>query len=126
MTFSVDTVIIAILFFTSFVSVAALVLTKIKVTKLVTVIAQLTIDKQALGDELDRLSFISSNSVDIENGFIKFLSETRDSAYEYIENVQGTIAELQTAMESGSEGDIAVAYKKLTDFLPSSSTGMID
>jgi hypothetical protein len=126
MTFSVDTVIIAILFFTSFVSVAALVLTKIKATKLVTVIAQLTIDKQALGDELDRLSFISSNSVDIENGFIKFLSETRDSAYEYIENVQGTIAELQTAMESGSESDIAVAYKKLTDFLPSSSTGMID
>jgi hypothetical protein len=123
---SIDIIVIAILFFIAFVSIAALARIKLRNTKLTLSVAQLTIDKQALGDELDRLSFISSNSVDIENGFIKFLSETRDSAYEYIENVQEAIAELQSAMESGNENDIAVAYKKLTDFLPSSSTGMID
>jgi uncharacterized membrane protein len=126
MILSIDTIIIAILFFVTFVSIAALVRIKLRNTKLTLSVTQLTIDKQVLGEELDRLSFISSNSVDIENGFIKFLSETRDSAYEYIENVQGSIAELQAAMESGNEEDIAVAYKKLLDFLPSSSTGMID
>jgi hypothetical protein len=126
MIISIEVIIIAILFFFAFVSVALLAKVKLSNIKLTTSVAQLTIDKQTIGEELDRLSFISSNSVDIENGFIKFLSETRDSAYEYIENVQEAIAELQSAMESGSEGDIAVAYKKLIDFLPSSSTGMID
>jgi hypothetical protein len=126
MIISIEVIIIAILFFFAFVSVALLAKVKLSNIKLTTSVAQLTIDKQTIGEELDRLSFISSNSVDIENGFIKFLSETRDSAYEYIENVQGAIAELQSAMESGIESDIAVAYKKLIDFLPSSSTGMID
>jgi len=126
MIISVDVIINATLFFIAFVSVALLTKVKLSNIKLTTSVAQLTIDKQTIGEELDRLSFISSNSVDIENGFIKFLSETRDSAYEYIENVQGAIAELQTAMESGNEDDIKVAYKKLIDFLPSSSTGMID
>jgi hypothetical protein len=126
MIISIDIIINAILFFVTFVSIALLAKVKLSNIKLTTLVAQLTIDKQTIGEELDRLSFISSNSVDIENGFIKFLSETRDSAYEYIENVQGAIAELQTAMESGIESNIEVAYKKLIDFLPSSSTGMID
>jgi type II secretory pathway component PulJ len=126
MIISIEVIIIAILFFVAFVSFAVMIRARLRNAKLTATISQLIVDKQTLGDELDRLSFISSNSVDIENGFIKFLSETRDSAYEYIENVQGAIAELQSAMESGIESDIAVAYKKLIDFLPSSSTGMID
>jgi hypothetical protein len=126
MIISIDVIINATLFFIAFVSVALLTKVKLSNIKLTTSVAQLTIDKQTIGEELDRLSFISSNSVDIENGFIKFLSETRDSAYEYIENVQEAITELQSAMGSGNENDIAVAYKKLIDFLPSSSTGMID
>ena len=72
------------------------------------------------------LTLTKSEYFDIENGFIKFLSETRETAYEYIENVQISIAELKDAIESGNEENIAVAYKKLIDFLPSSSTGMID
>jgi uncharacterized membrane protein (UPF0182 family) len=126
MIISVEVVIIAILFFIAFVSFAAVIRTRLKNTQLTAVMSQLIVDKQTLGDELDRLSFISSNSVDIENGFIKFLSETRETAYEYIENVQISIAELKDAIESGNEENIAVAYKKLIDFLPSSSTGMID
>ncbi len=126
MIISIEVIIIAILFFVAFVSFAAMIRARLRNTKLTATIAQLIIDKQTLGDELDRLSFISSNSADIENGFIKFLSETRETAYEYIQDVQISIAELRDAIESGNEEDIAVAYKKLIDFLPSSSTGMID
>jgi hypothetical protein len=126
MIISIEIIIIAILFFAAFVSFAGLIRSRLKNTKLTATIAQLIVDKQTLGDELDRLSFISSNSADIENGFIKFLSETRETAYEYIQDVQESIAELKDAIESGNEEDIAVAYQKLIDFLPSSSTGMID
>lgn len=123
---SIEIIIIAILFFTTFVSVAWAVRTKLLNTKLTATITQLLLDKQAIADELDRLSFISANSTDIENGFIKFLSETRESAYAYIEDVQSTIVELQAAMESGKDENIAVAYQKLINLLPASSTGMID
>jgi hypothetical protein len=126
MIISIEVIIIAVLFFTTFVSIALMVKTKLSVTKLTASIAQLIIDKQALADELDRLSFISSNSTDIENGFIKFLSETRDSAYIYIEDVQSGILSLQAAMDSGSEEDIAIAYRNLINFLPSSNSGMVD
>jgi hypothetical protein len=126
MIISIEVIIIAILFFVAFVSFAAMIRSRLRNTRLSATISQLIIDKQTLGDELDRLSFISSNSVDIENGFIKFLSETRDTAYEYIQDVQTSMAELKDAIESGNEEDITVAYKKLIDFLPSSSTGMID
>jgi hypothetical protein len=123
---SPEIIIIAILFFTTFVSVAWAVKVKLQSTKLTATIAQLLLDKQAIADELDRVSFISSNSTDIENGFIKFLSETRESAYVYIEDVQSTIVELQGAMESGSDTEITIAYQKLINLLPASSTGMID
>ena len=126
MIISIEVMIIAILFFVAFVSFAAMIRARLRNIKLTATISQLIVDKQTLGDELDRLSFISSNSVDIENGFIKFLSETRETAYEYIQDVQTSISELKDAIESGSEENIAVAYKKLIDFLPSSSTGMID
>jgi hypothetical protein len=126
MIISIEVIIIAILFFVAFVLFAAMIRARLRNTKLTATIGQLIVDKQTLGDELDRLSFISSNSADIENGFIKFLSETRETAYEYIQDVQTSIAELKDAIESGNEEDIAVAYKKLIDFLPSSSTGMID
>jgi type II secretory pathway component PulJ len=126
MIISIEVIIIAILFFVAFVSFAAMIRARLRNTKLTATISQLIVDKQTLGDELDRLSFISSNSVDIENGFIKFLSETRDSAYEYIQDVQISISELKDAIDSGNEENIAVAYTKLIDFLPSSSTGMID
>ena len=126
MTVSVEIIIIATLFFTTFVTLAWAVRVKLQSTKLTATITQLLLDKQAIADELDRLSFISANSTDIENGFIKFLSETRESAYAYIEDVQSTIVELQAAMESGKDDSIAVAYQKLINLLPSSSTGMID
>ncbi len=126
MSISIEVVIIAFLFFTTFVSIAWAVKVKLQNTKLTATVAQLMLDKKAIADELDRLSFISSNSTDIENGFIKFLSETRDSAYTYIEDVQSAIVELQAAMESDNDEKISVAYQNLISFLPTSSTDMVD
>lgn len=99
---------------------------RLKTDKLVTAMTQLLIDKQALVAELDRVSFISDNSIDIENGFIKFLSDSRESAFAYIEDVQVAILNLKDAMESGDESQIAESYNKLISFLPSDSTDMVE
>lgn len=123
---SIETIIIAILVTLLIILGAYLIKFVLRSKRLAASVVQLIIDKNALTQELDRLSFISSNSADIENGFVKFLSETRESAYEYISDVQNGISELRDAMNSGKDEDIASSYKKLISFLPSSSTGMID
>lgn len=117
---------IALLFF-AFATVGSLaVVLKLRNTKLLSQIAQLMLDKQAILEELDRASFISNNSIDIENGFIKFLSESRESAFEYIEDVQVAILNLKDAMESGNEGQITESYNKLINFLPSDSASVVE
>ena len=126
MTFSIELLILAVLVFSLIVLSAFLIRFKLRSKRLTASIVQLIIDKNAISEELDRLSFISSNSTDIENGFIKFLSETRDSAFEYIADVQATISELKAAMDSGKDEDIAASYKKLIEFLPANDKGMID
>lgn len=116
---------IALLFF-SFATVGSLaVVLKLRNIKLLSQVAQLVIDKQAILEELDKSLFISNNSADIENGFIKFLSESRDSAFEYIENVQLAISNLRIAMQSGDENQISVAYNNLIELLPSDSTDAV-
>jgi hypothetical protein len=126
MIFSIELIVIAILVFGLIVMSAFLVRYGLRSKRLAASVVQLIIDKNAIAEELDRLSFISSNSTDIENGFIKFLSETRESAYEYIADVQATILELKTAMDSGKDEDIAASYKKLIEFLPDNTVGMTD
>lgn len=117
---------IALLFF-AFATVGSLaVVLKLKNTKLLSQVAQLVLDKQAILEELDRASFISNNSIDIENGFIKFLSESRDSAFEYIEDVQLAILNLKDAMNSDDEDQIEIAYNNLINFLPSDSADMVE
>jgi hypothetical protein len=91
---------------------------RLRYNKVLSSLVQLTIDKSAMSEEIDRLHFIQENSVDIENGFIKFLSESREQAFEYIEKVQAAMFELESAMQSGNENLIAEAYAKLIGFLP--------
>jgi hypothetical protein len=103
-----------------FVIVLALVL-KIKNTKLISSVGQLIVDKKIISDELDRMSFVINNSSTIENDFIKFLSESRDGAYEYIEDVQSAILDLHNSMGQDDEDKIDVAYKNLLNFLPTTN-----
>jgi len=93
---------------------------KARVTKLYATVAQLVIDKQILSDEIKRLSFIANNSPSIENDFVKFLSESRSSAYEYIEDFQSALQELKTLIESeANDSQIDGCYQKLINLLPS-------
>ena len=55
------------------------------------------------------------------DGFVRFLSESRDSAYSYIDGVQAGIVDLRNAMERSSDEDIRVAYENLLSFLPDST-----
>jgi biopolymer transport protein ExbB/TolQ len=106
-------------------SIIAIVL-KIKNNKFISVIAQLFVDKNVLSEEIDRLSFIVNNGPSIENDFIKFLSDSRDGAYEYIEQVQTAIEALYKAMESDKENEIDKAYKELLKFLPSKNMDVVE
>lgn len=122
----IEIVIIAVLFaLTATLGVVAIVL-KVKNTKFISVIAQLFVDKNVLSEEVERLSFIVNNGPSIENDFIKYLSESRDSAYEYIEEVQGAIQNLYDAMESDKESQIDKAYKELIKFLPSKNMDVVE
>jgi hypothetical protein len=108
--------VVALLFVVLIVSVVS----KGKTTKLYAAIAQLVVDKQILSDEVKRLSFMANNSPAIENDFIKFLSDSRDSAYDYIEDVQATLLELKDLVDSdGSELEVDMCYQKLINLLPS-------
>lgn len=108
--------VVALLFVVLIVSVVS----KGKTTKLYAAIAQLVVDKQILSDEVKRLSFMANNSPAIENDFIKFLSDSRNSAYDYIEDVQATLLELKDLVDSdGSELEVDMCYQKLINLLPS-------
>ena len=126
MIFSIELVVFAVLVFSLIIMGGFIIRLGLRSKRLAATVVQLIIDKNAISEELDRLSFISSNSTDIENGFIKFLSETRDSAYEYISDVQAAISELKNAMDSGKDEEISESYKKLIEFLPDNTVGMTD
>jgi hypothetical protein len=99
------------------------VILKAKNLKLYSVIAQLAVDKQIMSDEISKLSFMANNAPSIENDFIKFLSDSRSSAYEYIEDVQATLLELKSLVDSNSSAsDIDACYKKLISLLPSENS----
>lgn len=103
-----------------------IIVLKLKNTKLLSLVAQFFVDKTVLSEEVDRLSILVNNGPAIENDFVKFLSDSRNSAYEYIEEVQAAIEALYWAMESDKENNIDKAYKALLKFLPSKNTGMVE
>ena len=101
MNIDINLIALAITSFTSIVLLAILIRTKLRLNKSIEMSTQLWVDRTALQEELDKLAFINSNSTDIENGFIKFLSESRDQAFAYIEGVQAAIQDLENAMQTG-------------------------
>jgi hypothetical protein len=83
-------------------------------------ITQLNLNSMAYTEKIislqDELSVIESD------GFLKFISDSRETAFSYIEEVQLAIKELSEATESGKEEDINVAYHKLVGLLPEEKT----
>jgi hypothetical protein len=118
----VELIIVAILSSSVIVLSAVLLVQHIRHNKLIQASVQLVIDKAALSDEVDRLSFIINNFDDLNNGFVKFLSESRESAFQYISDVQSVIGQLKTAMSLNDEESISKSYKELISFLPEDNT----
>ena len=99
---------------------------KLKLNKSNQVFTQLLVDRAALQEEVSRLSFINSNSADLENGFVKFLSQSREEAFSYIEEVQDAIFSIKIAIDLNDQDLLNEAYTKLISFLPSDSPDVVE
>jgi methyltransferase-like protein len=80
---------------------------------------QSEINSHALKEKFEEIS-IRLESIELQktDEFVKFLSESRDWAFQYIEDVQGAIVYLKNALDSGSEEQINNAYSNLIELLP--------
>lgn len=108
------------------IATALMIVNKMKHSRSLATVAQLIIDRSAMSDEIDRLSFMIDNSSDLNDGFIKFLSESRDEAFEYISDVQEAILSIKNAMDINDEALISEAYTKLISFLPSENQDVVE
>lgn len=88
----------------------------VKFRNMIKVIAQLLIDKEALLDRIDTI--ILENSKEANEGFIKFLSDSRQAAFDYIEDVQKSINQYLVAVENGNPDEITTARMELFSHLP--------
>ncbi len=80
-------------------------------------VLQLRLDKLALLSSLEKeIEKNQSHSLENTDGFVRFLSESRDWAFTYIENVQQSIQELKDSVESGYPTEEKMA--KLFSHLP--------
>jgi hypothetical protein len=87
--------------------------------KTVASLVQTTLDNFSLKEALDKISNeYELLAIQETDGFVKFLSDSRESAFLYIEEVQESIKVLATAMDSANETNIETAYKNLLKHLP--------
>lgn len=87
-----------------------------KYRKMIAVIAQLILDKEVIASKLD--DEILLRSKEVNEGFIKFLSDSREAAFGYIENVQSSIQNYLVAIEKGTNDEIVTARMELFSHLP--------
>jgi hypothetical protein len=85
--------------------------------KLSNEVIQLRLDKLALLNKLEQeLSLRENKSIEQTDGFIKFLSESRDWAFTYIEDAQNTIVAVKNDWDNGNQMEESMV--KLFALLP--------
>jgi heme/copper-type cytochrome/quinol oxidase subunit 1 len=100
----------------------------LKKKKLTSEYLQMTLNYQMVKNEYEKL-FEELNRIKVEkdDGFVKFLSESRSWAFEYIENTQKALAEIDLSISEILESDakpaskvsqIKMAHKALKAILP--------
>ena len=84
-----------------------------KKKKLLSIIVQLEIDKQILSEKLSEALVLKESQSDVEQteGFLKFISESRDWAFKYIEDVQAAIKQFKE--KAGPEIEYVNKYGQL-------------
>jgi hypothetical protein len=112
----IESILIIVLSILCLIGITGTVVYYIKFGNMIKVIAQLLVDKEVLLDKIDNIILETSNEAN--EGFIKFLSESREAAFEYIENVQKTISQYLAAIENGNQDEIITARMELFAHLP--------
>lgn len=91
----------------------------IKNRRLTAKATQATIDRMAAMDMLYNLMDEQQNAnVEQTDGFVKFISDSRDWAFTYIEDVQQALMAYDVALNTDDAKIINEAYNKLISFLP--------
>ena len=88
--------------------------------KLIGIIAQLLIDKEVITEKINDLNAMTSK--EFSDGFIKFISDSRDAAFEYIENAQLIIKNYLGALESKDDDGATVYRMELVSLLPTNDS----
>jgi hypothetical protein len=92
---------------------------RIEYKKTYALLVQSVFDKEELLKKFEE--FVNDQSVkaiEETDGFVKFISQSRDWAFEYIEDVQKAIDEYKLSVESKDVKLKREKYKKLLQFLP--------
>lgn len=95
------------------------VLLRIKVSQIVAKQLQDATDKNILSEELNRIrDELETLKLQESDGFVKFLSESREWAFSYIDDVQLSIQNLKDSMDSGDSQSVLESFNQLIKFLP--------
>jgi hypothetical protein len=79
-------------------------------------IATIFLEKEILLEKIEDMELTQSK--DVNEGFIKFLSQSRDAAFKYIEDVQVSIQNYVNVLDSGDEEAVRLARMELFTHLP--------
>jgi hypothetical protein len=89
----------------------------VKNKNLASELVQLKLDKIALLDKLEKeINARESRNLEQTDGFVKFLSESRDWAFKYIEDVQKAIGAVKVSASFGKVSEESLV--ELFNFLP--------
>jgi hypothetical protein len=77
--------------------------------KIIANMAKLTFDNTILAGQLEKaLSAKEERSIEQTEGFLKFVSDSRDWAFQYIEQVQGEIYKLGQVIDQSKNDPLAI------------------
>lgn len=92
---------------------------KLRLSKVLSVVVQLEVDKRILQKENFALAKIAEeSSMPDKEGFIAFLSQSRDSAFTFIESFQKSVMKLKAAIIAKDDQKILEAYKEIMEYVP--------
>ncbi len=98
------------------VSLYQVVSLRVRLSKATSLAIQAKADSIALSAKLGEA--LAEKSLSENADFIKFLNTSRDWAFSYIEEVQEKINNLKSAMDSGDDTKISIAYNEIISMIP--------
>lgn len=80
---------------------------------------QVSSDTDVMLEQLNKLKEeLETIKLQETDGFVRFLSESREWAFNYIDDVQLSIVSLKNAMDKGDSQQVLEAFNQLVSFLP--------